>query len=73
MLIAEIVADVYLQYDNKQFIFVLFQRVQVGVRKAEAARRRFSWKMGTSLLITLIVGLLWLDITENGKGSFESK
>lgn len=47
--------------------------MQVGVQKAEAARRRFSWKMGTSLLITLIVGLLWLDITENGKGSFESK
>ncbi|ODN04239.1 Transmembrane protein [Orchesella cincta] len=48
------------------------KRVQVGVRKAEAARRRFSWKMGTSFVLILIIGLLWLDITENGKGSFES-
>jgi hypothetical protein len=46
------------------------KKLQVGVKRVEASRKRFSWKMATYVLLFAIIGLLWLDVTENGKGSF---
>lgn len=47
------------------------KKLQVGFQRIEASRRRlFSWKMATYLLLLSIIGLIWLDTAENGKGSF---
>ncbi|CAG7834394.1 unnamed protein product [Allacma fusca] len=46
------------------------KKLQVGVKRVEASRKRYSWKMATCVLLLAIIGLLWLDVAENGKGSF---
>ena len=57
---------------NCRYLFT-WQKLQVGFKRVEASKKRFSWKMGCFLLLLAIVGLLYLDVTENGKGSFSSK
>lgn len=40
---------------------------------ALSKRKLFSWKLAIFVIFILIGVLFWLDVTENGKGSFESK
>jgi hypothetical protein len=48
------------------------QKLQVGFKRVEDSKKRFSWKMGFFIILLTISGLLYLDVTENGKGSFPS-
>lgn len=48
------------------------KKLQVAFKKVEETkkRKRFSWRGLCGFLLLMMIGLLWLDVTENGKGVF---
>ncbi|OXA64365.1 hypothetical protein Fcan01_03136 [Folsomia candida] len=48
------------------------KKVQAGLERVALSKRKlFSWKLAIFVIFILIGVLFWLDVTENGKGSFE--
>jgi len=46
------------------------KKLQTGVKRVEESKKKFPWKSSCLLILLIISGLFWLDVTENGKGIF---